>query len=195
MKSKLLLSLFALCLFHFVSHAQSVKLMPMAGINYSMMAEDFDDYNFDGRTGWQAGLEVKVGQRFYVSPGIYFFDSKAKIKEINDINIEPLNLEIDYESIMFPLMIGGDLFASDNLGLRAEAGPSFSIFLDESDDMKASNILLKDNAWGLQFGVAADIGFLTIGLRQQIGLTNVFNFEDAADAKLHLFQLNVGLRL
>jgi len=195
MKMKIILKTIVLCLIVLGVQAQDVKFIPTAGINYSVISQDVDNYNISSRTGWHAGFEVKIGQKFYVSPGLYYVDSKSNIKGSDDIIIDPLDVRIKYKGLMIPVMFGGDLFASERLGLRAEVGPSLSIFLDESDEMRLNDILLEDTAWGVNVGFAADIGLLTVGIRQQFGLSPIFKWDLAGDAKLHLFQLHIGLRL
>ena len=94
--------------------------------------------------------------------------------------------------------------------MRLQAGPVASFVLNKSYEVSTDGVSpdteedfedsLNDMNWAMQFGAGVDVLFLTIDLRYELGLSNLYNQPDDG-VVLHetvnnnLFFLSVGFRI
>ena len=46
-----------------------LEIRPNAGANFSYFNEDIEENDFSGRVGYNLGVDLLIGDRFYLAPG------------------------------------------------------------------------------------------------------------------------------
>lgn len=64
------------------------------GFNFTQVNEDYEDGKIDGKAGYQIGMELRIGDRLYVSPGLYYFKSQSRIDFSENTLIEVWQLNV-----------------------------------------------------------------------------------------------------
>ena len=194
MKKVLLL---AFCLqLAILTAGQSISIRPSFGFNATHLTNEGIEWNSkEQRVGYQFGVGLMVGDRFYVEPGIFWNTISKDLYQIDDPNEELFNNSIN--SIRIPIVVGYHLFGeeSDFFDLRLFGGAGGSFVTGINSDVPGLeksdfNPLLMD----LHAGVGIDLWILFIEWHYLHGLTPVFN-EGANDGRLQGFYGNIGVRI
>ena len=61
-----------------------LDIKPAAGINVSHLTTEHVDWKTQGRVGYQFGVGVLVGNKFYIEPGVYWTGVSHDIIDKND---------------------------------------------------------------------------------------------------------------
>ncbi|MCB9352043.1 MAG: PorT family protein [Lewinellaceae bacterium] len=166
-----------------------------AGANITQANEKYNDGEIDGKVGYQIGFEARFGDRFYVSPGLYYYKHQSRINFIEDGNLG-VNLPdytVNFEGFRIPLFVGGDLIKGENWGLRLYTGPNASFVLNTNDGLPGyEDDAFREVLWGFNGGLGVDLGIFTIDLSQEWRLNNVFD-GDTPEFKNNITYLSVGL--
>lgn len=166
---------------------------PKAGYNHSYFTGNFEDVDFEGRSGWQVGADFRFGDEFFVMLGGYYFESENRVESIGGVNTPGSNVVFNIKGIRFPLALGADLIEGRRLGIRAFTGPNMNLILDNDEDAVGVNDLIYDDiAWGYNLGVGIDLGIVTFDVMHEWGLSNVFNSESITSKNSRLF-LSAGI--
>jgi len=180
----------------FSSVAQTISIRPAFGLNATHLTNEGVEWNSkEQRLGYQFGVGVMVGDKFYVEPGIYWNTLSKDLYNVNDPNeqlfentISAIRVPIDVgyhligeEESFFDLRLIGGVAGTFVTGVKSDV-PGF----DKSD----FNPTLLD----LHGGLGIDVWFLFIDWTYVYGLTPVFN-EGANDGKLQGFYSNIGFRI
>ncbi len=134
--------------------------------------------------------------RFYVSPGLYYFKHKSRIDFVEDGDLGPIDIpdyDVNFEGLRIPLFLGGDLIEGENWGFRAYTGPNASIVLSTNDGLPGyEDDAFREILWGLNAGLGLDLGIVTIDLSQEWRLNNVFD-GDTPEFRNNIAYLSVGV--
>lgn len=157
--------------------------------------------------GYQFGAFVRVGDKWHIQPEIYFTSKSGTMKyDLLTTNVEQ---QITLKAVDVPILVGWKIFDPPLMNIRLQAGPvasfvsqkKFDISLDgvkqddPSDEFKDS---FNDLNWGLQVGAGVDVLFLSIDLRYELGLNNIYKSPDSSvdnsfsSLKNNLLFLSVG---
>jgi hypothetical protein len=115
------LTVFMLCSLSTLNAQFSLK--PYVGVNSSNLTKDLQDEEFKSGIGYQFGVDLLIGRRIYIQPGLYYEFSKVGVKGPNDfpdLKISRLNL---------PVFLGFKMFEEDIdkfFDIRIFTGPSAS---------------------------------------------------------------------
>lgn len=163
------------------------------GVNVTQAKDDYEDGEIDGKTGYQIGFETRFGDRFYVSPGLYYFQHQSNIDFTESDLIDLPDYKVDFSGLRVPLFIGGDLIKNENWGIRAYTGPNASFVLNTNDDLPGyEDDAFEDVLWGYNLGVGVDLGIITIDLSKEWRLNNVFDGE-TPEFKNNIYYLSAGI--
>ncbi len=166
-----------------------LKIIPKVGINVSNFTQEDDIFESQGAFGFGAGIDARIGGRFYFAPGLYYLSSQSEIKKFNNITYDDV---VKFSTIEIPLTIGFHIISTDNLKIGLKAGIEGAYFASikevaaiDQDDYQRLN-------WGFQFGAGMDIKRFTIDLKYDLGRNPVVkdnvadNFNPSYN-KLHLY--------
>lgn len=193
MKRTILICLSILC-FGSLAFSQT-QFNIKGGVNFTQVQEDYEDGEIDGKTGYQIGFETRFGDRFYVSPGLYYFQHQSRINFV-EVDGNPINIpdyKVDFNGLRVPIFFGGDLIEGENWGLRAYTGPNASFVLSTNDGLPGyEDDAFRDVLWGYNLGVGVDLGIITVDLSKEWRLNNVFDGENP-EFKNNITYLSFGV--
>lgn len=166
-----------------------VKINPKVGVNISAIEAELEDIRSSARAGWNAGIDVRIGNPLFISPGLHFFNYSASLEDrINDVDNFRLEDKTTIQSIKAPVNVGLKI-----LGLHAKAGivPTYVLGVDEKADYSFDIDDLNRLTWGFNLGAGIDFLFLTVDANYEIGISDYFKNAEGAN---NVLTLNVGLK-
>ncbi len=189
------LIVFAAALLMGFSLEAQISLRPQAGFNTSSLSQDFDDATFSDEVGFQFGVDLQLGNRFYVQPGIFWESAKNELRE----RIDGDKTEFTVNRIRVPLLVGYKLFSHETnrwVDLRLFTGPNmaFSVGKNIEDSPLINKGDFKDAVYGWQVGAGLDLAIFFVDAGYTFGLSEVFEGM-ASDVRNNLFYANAGVRI
>lgn len=181
-----------------------------------------------------AGIFGRVGLgSFYVQPEVLYFKTSSMFDvdftgtgTDNIFNIPTganVGVTLNSMNIQVPVLVGYTFLDLDIVSFRVQAGPTANFVIKstqlwdystegnaENKEFDGSSLLdPKSIAWGMQAGLGVDVlGFLTLDINYNFGLTKMFNALDASGvgsqyfnfgnmdtSKQSLFMVTLGLKL
>ncbi len=181
--------------------AQEVRL----GGGYSGSKVDADgSENWKGRAGYQYGLDVLIGNRFFLKPGIYMQIRNLDYTTVgvgqdgvtNGITTET---RITSKALRIPLMGGIRLMdpATDPKGfnLYVTGGPTALIGLSTETGENSLNFTTRGTQWYLGFGAGAEYRFLFLDAGYDVGMSNMFKGDGInTNPRINNSWITAGLR-
>ena len=180
--------------------AQEIRL----GGGYSGSKVDVDgNENWKGRAGYQYGIDVLLGNRFFVKPGIYMQVRNLDYTTVGlgeDGVSNGITTETRYTSkaLRIPIMGGVRLMDPEDgrdFNLYVTGGPTALIGLSTKS---ADNTLLfqtRSTQWYLGFGIGAEYRFLFVDAGYDVGMSNMFKGDGInTNPRINNSYITAGLR-
>ena len=170
---------------------------PKIGYNTSKLSTDFDSIKESVKHNFQIGAFARFGKKLYLQPEFFYATSGGTLKREGTT----LQEEIKLQNICVPVLVGYKLINAKVINLRVLAGPTANFIIGknlEADDLVEDPLQdsdLKNTAWGLDLGAGVDVFFLTLDIRYEIGLNNIYNGDIDASMKSNLFIVSLGFKL
>lgn len=198
---KNMLTAVAVIVFAF-SNAQQTKFGVKGGINLATIAGDIE--NTSSKVGFHVGgfAEFKLSDKFSIQPEVLYSTQGTKEKG-NDYGSsgEVSEIELNYKFAYLNIPILAKYYVAEKFSL--EAGPQIGFVVSakgeytqagrsEEGDIKKDYETID---FGLDFGAGYDFTEnISVGLRYNLGLTNLLKYAD--DSKMHnsVFSLSVGYK-
>lgn len=179
-----------------VSASAQVRVSPQVGVNFSAIDANLQDIRAESRVGWNAGLDLRVGEKVvYFNPGLHYYSNTARlikgVESPDDVNFEE---ETTIQSVKMPLNLGLRLTGDNGLlGLRLRGGvtPSYVVNVTEKQDFAFSKDDLNAFTWGANVGAGLDVLFFTLDVTYEIGMTDYFK---DVEGRNNILSLNLGLK-
>ena len=172
-----------------------ISIRPQVGFNSSNLTKDFNRADFGNDNGFQFGVDLQMGERFYFQPGIMWESASNEIRD----EINGTNTSFNVNRLRIPVMIGYKLLGPEAEGLidaRIFTGPNAAFAI--SKDIKQTALIDKEDfknaIYGWNFGVGFDLALVFVDVGYSFGLSEVFA-GSASTARNNLFYLNGGLRI
>jgi hypothetical protein len=182
--------------------AQGVfSLGPKIGFNSNTLTENIDSINAGIKNTFQIGAFVRIGSKVYLQPEVnYQLVSGTLNKSLGSI---VLHQDITIKTIKVPALIGVKLIQKGPVNLRVMAGPTFTYLFDKKLDPSKMNELwpiqsvddLKNSIWSVQMGAGLDVLFMTLDVRYELGVENMYNGSSSFDLKNNTFNVSLGIKL
>ena len=171
------------------------SLRPQIGYNSSTLTKRFQDQQFGPEAGFQFGVDMQIGERFYIQPGILWESANNELRDMINGN----NSSFQVNRVRVPVMLGYKLIGPDVGGLidaRIYTGPNASFVI--SKDLKQTSLINKDDfqnaVYGWNIGAGFDVAIVFVDFGYSFGLSEVFE-NAASTARNNLFYVNAGLRI
>ncbi|MDO6389854.1 porin family protein [Pontibacter sp. BT731] len=199
MKNTLLLLLFLSLAVTAAAQDSNIELGAKIGFNISNISNDPSLVEESAGVGTEFGAFARIGDRFYVQPGIDFVNNNLTIQR----TVQPRPGERDevrFRYFRAPVLLGWESdYQKRNGGsipFRMMVGPSFAYNIGVSDnnlDVRRRDV--RNAQFALHGGVGIKLlRLIELDLMYNHGLTSVFN-GDAADGKFRNFSLTVGFSI
>lgn len=165
-----------------------------AGLNYTTIKAQNNEFDENGILGYQAGVWARIGTKLYLQPEIYLGTKGSKIEfESGGSNID---VKQKFTTLDVPLLLGTK-FGTDKLNFRIMAGPAFQFNLDENSSAfnQATDpdfYKYRDFVTNGQIGAGVDLGSLSVDLRYETSLQDINKDDGQRQSLLHL---SVGYKL
>ena len=196
MKTSIRVISFLSLLFFCQSSFAQVRVSPKVGFNVSAIEANIKDFSAESRTGWQAGMDFRLGDgALFLNPGLFYYSNTARLmQEIDENTNVDFTEETTINSLKAPLNVGLRLLGDNGLvGLYVKGGisPTYVLGVKEVENFAFDINELNRLTWGANVGVGVDILFLTADLSYEKGLTDYF---DGVEGRNNVLTLSVGLK-
>lgn len=180
--------------------AQEIRLG--GGYSGSKVDKDGSD-NWKGRAGYQYGLEVLLGDRFFLKGGLYMQIRNLDYTTVGlgqDGMPNGVTTETRYTSkaLRVPLMGGIRLIDTEDprdFNLYAIAGPTALIGLSTDVGDNSLSFTTRSTQWYLGFGAGMEYRFLFLDAGYDVGMSNVFNGDGVnTNPRINNSYITAGLR-
>lgn len=163
------------------------------GVNFSNI--DADHFDKSTKTGYQAGVFVRVGSAFYLQPEAYLASSGSNFASADNGDY---SASVRFTTLNVPLLLGHE-FGTSSTNFRLMVGPVYSYLLDKNESYSQNF----DNAYhdfgkynnstlGYQVGAGVDFAGLTADLRYEGGLSKLNpNYGQRAN----IWSISVGFKI
>lgn len=179
-----------------ISLTAQITVNPKIGANVSGIDAKLGDFDAEARAGWNAGLDLRLGDGFlYLQPGAHYYSYTARlIKDLDDPNDVQLKDETTIQNLKLPVNLGLRLLGNnDFLQIHARGGivPTYTLGVKERSGFAFDKESLKDWTFGANVGAGVDILFLTVDLNYEIGLSDYFQ---NVEGKNNVLTLTAGIK-
>lgn len=181
-------------------HAQEIRL----GGGYSGSKVDAKGSdNWKGRAGYQYGIDVLLGRRFFVNPGIYMQVRNLDYTTVglgqdgvpNGIETES---RVVSKALRIPVMAGVRLIdptADTHFNLYAFGGPTALIGLSTEQGDRTLSFTTRSTQWYLGFGAGAEYRFVFLDAGYDVGMSNMFTGDGInTNPRINNSYITAGLR-
>ena len=178
----------------FVAQAQ-VKVIPKVGVNASAVDASLEDIQAEGRVGWNAGLDFRIGDgTLFLQPGAHFYNFSTNLVKYENVDDFFFEDQASVQSVKLPMNVGLNLLPKNGL-LRIHVlggvTPTFLTGVREAENITFGTDDLHDLTWGANVGVGVDVLFLTVSANYEMGLTDFFQDVEGGN---NMFTLSAGLK-
>ena len=178
------------------SNAQELHLS--GGYNGSNVQEAGDE-GWTGRGGYQFGADLRLGQRWFLEPGVHFMVRNLNYTYVTAPEIPAQEFRYTSQSLRVPLMLGRNLMdpaSEPAFNVSILGGPTALIGLSSDLDQDELTVETRGTQWYLGFAGEVQLGFLFVKGGYDVAMSNVFKGEDFdTNPKVNFYHLAAGIRL
>ena len=172
-------------------------VIPMVGVHASNFNADFQDDQYDGRTGWNAGLDFRIRmKRFFIQPGVHYFNSSLDVTNNDDIANAPLLKGPRIHSLKAPLLLGLYLTKANKgffkFNVKGGVVGNYILDVDRNDIDKFDMNNIEEFSYGLNAGFGIEFGFVTLDFSHEWGMSRVFK---DVNQKNNILRGTIGFKL
>ncbi|MCF0041489.1 outer membrane beta-barrel protein [Dyadobacter fanqingshengii] len=172
-------------------------VIPMVGIHASNFNADFQDDQYEGRAGWNAGLDFRFRMRkFFIQPGVHYFSSSMNVTSEDSISTAPLLTGPRIHSLKAPLMIGVYLTKAKGgffrFNIKGGVVGNYVLNVDQNGSDRFDKDNIEDFSYGLNAGVGLEFGFVTLDFSHEWGMSALFK---DSNQKNNILRATLGFKL
>lgn len=174
-----------------------VAIHPQIGMALTTLTPEQVGVQFNADPGVLAGVDLRIGQRFYVQPGAFFVSAKTAVSVGDSVVTED---HLVWNSLKLKALLAYNLLDGDDFRLRLNAGPTFNWLLsaDGKDDyIKIEMADMNTGTWNLDAGLGIDLTIFTLDGGVSYGLSKAYKEQDGLtnDARYFTFMFTAGVVL
>lgn len=169
-------SLFIVFALSITMMSAQIKFGPKIGFNASKLTTSLDSIKTQFKAGFQFGAFVRVGNRVYLQPELYYTSEGGVFTKDS---ADSWKQSITLGSLDIPVLIGFKIINTDFVNLRILAGPAVSFIINKkiTDLNSVAGPVQKANIsnanWYIQAGAGVDLWMFTLDIRYQVGLNKI----------------------
>jgi len=184
-----------------VVQAQGIfSLGPKVGYNSYKLTTNMDSVQASIKNSFQIGAFMRIGSKFYFQPEANYQVSESTLNQTFGTTVQ--SQDVTLKSIKVPALIGWKLINKSAFNLRILAGPALTFILDKKLDPTQMDEFwpiqsvedIKNSAWSVQMGAGMDVFFLTMDVRYEMGINNIYNGSSEVDMKNNMFNVSLGFK-
>jgi len=185
-----------------ISTLQAQELRLGGGYTASNVRESGTE-NWVGRSGYQLGVDVLLGQRFFVKPGLHLHVRNLNytvlgVGQDGLPNGERTEYRYTSRSLRVPALLGlrfVDPADESDFNMYLLAGPTALIGINADLDDNSLNITTRSTQWYLGFGLGVEYKFLFLEGGYDVAMSNAFKGDGInTNPKVNIVYLAGGLR-
>ncbi len=182
--------------------AQGVfNLGPKIGYSSNTLTNNLDSVQSSIKNSFQVGAFIRIGKRVYFQPEANYQVVTSTLNK--SLGSSVLSQDITIESLKIPALIGIKLIKKEAFNLRIMAGPAYTFLLNKKLDPQHMDEVwpiqsvddIKNSVWSVQMGAGLDVLFMTLDVRYELGIDNMYNGESNLQMKNNLFNVSLGIKL
>lgn len=171
-------------------------LGPKIGASFSKFTTDHDQIKEEMKSTFYFGAFARLGKKVYLQPELLIMSRNGLLKQEN---ITESSNSLKIRTIDLPLLLGVKVVDLKAANVRVMAGPVASLIINKSItsenwDEAISKDDIRNANWGLQFGAGADLLFLTLDIRYEIGMNEYSKLQDFS-LKNNMFTVGLGWKI
>jgi len=175
-------------------------LGPKIGYNSYTLTTTMDSVQASIKNSFQIGAFMRIGSKFYIQPEANYQVSESTLNQSFGSVIQ--SQDITLKSLKVPAIIGWKLINKSAFNLRILAGPAVTFILDKQLDPDQINEFwpiqsvedIKNSAWSVQMGAGMDVFFMTLDVRYEMGINNIYSGSSELDMKNNMFNVSLGFK-
>ncbi len=169
-------------------------LNPKVGINFSKydIEGDLNINTSHARVGFNAGFDARMGQkRLYLLLGMHYYNTGIEMQPVNNPEFSPTGFNI--HNLKMPFNLGLNYLEIDWIRLRALGGVTANLNIGVNENPYFTRDDLFPATGALNWGLGADLWFMTVDVVFEYGLTTMFKESYySQDVKNNIISVNVG---
>jgi hypothetical protein len=199
-------TLLAVTLLHGLLCLAQWQINPQIGLTYQNLTDAPEGAEYKAKAGWILGLDARVGETFYLQPGLFFGRNATTVTvSAEDPNNPGSGTTTTIEDDLvrsyarLRLMGGWKLINGDAFKLRLAVGPSYDFLLsvdDKDDKLDLDEADFTNGSFNLDAAVGMDFAIFTVEPGMSFGLSQAYEDNvrtQEIDSKYLTFSLTVGL--
>jgi len=176
------------------------SLGPKVGYNSYKLSANADSVQASIKNSFQIGAFMRIGSRFYFQPEANYQVSESTLNQ--SVGTVVTSQKVTIKSLKVPVIIGLKLINKEAFNFRVMAGPAVTFVLDKQLDpehigefwpIQTTNDL-KNSIWSVQMGAGMDVFFMTLDVRYEMGVENIYNGGSEFKMKNNLFNVSLGIK-
>ncbi len=176
-------------------------LGPKIGYNSNTLTDNRDSITSSIKNSFQVGAFMRLGSKVYFQPEANYQVVSGSLNKSLGSTVQSQNYTL--KTIKIPALIGIKLFHKGGVNLRVMAGPAFTYIIDKKLDPSIMDDLwpiqsasdLKNSTWSVQAGAGLDVLFVTLDIRYEAGVENMYGGHSGFDVKNNMFNISLGVKL
>lgn len=152
-----------------------IDINPQIGVHSLRLSQEpADGAETNYRTGFLLGTDIRIGNRVFFQPGLFYTNTKTIIQNDDVLLTEPD--EVGRHALKARTMVGVNVLQTDLLALRLGAGPSFDFVLawNDRDNVVYRDADFKNANTALEIALGLDISFVSAEIGYAHGFSRVF---------------------
>lgn len=174
-----------------------IAIHPQIGMALTTLTPEQEGVQYNAEPGVLAGLDLRIGQRFYIQPGAFFVSAKTAVSVGDSVVTED---QLVWNSLKLKALLAYNLLDGDDFRLRLNAGPTYNWLLSadgKDDHIKIEMADMNTGTWNVDAGLGIDLTIFTLDGGVSYGLSKAYNEQDGFrnDARFFTYQVTAGVVL
>ena len=169
----------------------SSKTITNLNNRHKIISEAKQNFNFGAGFRFEFGLLL-------IQPEVYFTRKGGLADSFRPNLTDSFGHQVNMQSLDLPVMVGLNLFHSNNFCFRLYGGPVISVLSDHNIEISKNGQLIpwsaRTRAFSMQFGTGFDIRRFTFDVRYELALSPMLRFSDFRTSHRILY-FTLGLKL
>lgn len=173
---------------------------PRIGYNANTLSGNRDSITASIQNSFQFGAFLRLGNKIYLQPEISYQVVSGNMQKTTDSYL--FSQQYKLKTIKVPALIGVKLLNNSIMNFRIMAGPAFTWNINKNLSPSIVNDLwpirstddLKNSFWSLQAGAGIDVLFLSLDVRYEWGIENMYQGKSDFELKNNIFNVSLGVK-